>query len=40
MGKLSVNTGKQDVHMDNGTNIRIKRSENFWKKKDFPLGES
>ena len=26
--------------MDNGTNTRINRSENVWKTKDFPLGES
>ena len=38
--KTQCNPGKQDVYMDNGTNARIKRSENFWKKKDFPLGES
>ena len=26
--------------MDNGTNTRINRSEDVWKTKDFPLGES
>lgn len=44
----SVNVSKRmftGVHwigklMDNGTNTRINRSENVWKTKDFPLGES
>ena len=44
----SVNVSKRmftGVHwigklMDNGTNTRINRSENAWKTKDFPLGES